>query len=96
MTALKDVLSLDDFEIAAQRHLPPPVFAYVHGGVEDNLSRADNRAAFAYAEVQSPTARKAQVAAGSDDTLTLWVNGKEVFHHDTARSSGCRTRHMVS
>ena len=47
MTSLKDVLSLDDFEIAAQRHLPPPVFAYVHGGVEDNLSRADNRAAFA-------------------------------------------------
>ena len=43
---LKPILSLDDFETAARRHLPKPVFAYVNGGVEDNLSRSDNRAAF--------------------------------------------------
>ncbi len=43
---LRDILSLDDFEIAAQRHLPRPIFAYVSGGVEDNVAREDNRAAF--------------------------------------------------
>ena len=39
-------LSLDDFEIAAKRFLPPAIYAYVSGGVEENLSRDDNRAAF--------------------------------------------------
>ena len=44
--ALDRILSLDDFEHAARRHLPRPVFAYVSGGVEDNASLSDNRAAF--------------------------------------------------
>jgi len=39
-------LSLDDFERAARRHLPRPVFAYVAGSVEEYLSFRDNRAAF--------------------------------------------------
>ncbi len=43
---LRDILSLDDFERAARRHLPRPVFAYLEGGVEDNAAREDNRAAF--------------------------------------------------
>src|SRR5205085_527168 len=43
---LAKILSLDDFEHAARRHLPRPVFEYVSGGVEDNASRRDNRAAF--------------------------------------------------
>lgn len=43
---LRDILCLDDFEEAARRHLPRPVFAYVSGGVEDNVAREDNRAAF--------------------------------------------------
>ncbi|MCG2591454.1 alpha-hydroxy-acid oxidizing protein [Ramlibacter sp. XY19] len=43
------VLSLDDFEVAARRHLPRPVFAYVSGGVERNQSlRANARAFEAY------------------------------------------------
>lgn len=41
--------------------------------------RGDNRAAFGYAEVRSPTARRAEVAVGSDDTLTVWLNGRQVF-----------------
>ncbi len=40
------MLALDDFERAARRHLPPPVFAYVSGAVETNASLRDNRAAF--------------------------------------------------
>lgn len=43
---LRDILSLDDFEAAARRHLPRPLFAYLSGGVEDNVSREDNRAVF--------------------------------------------------
>src|SRR5258708_18793356 len=43
---LRSILSLDDFEHAARRHLPPPVFAYVSGGVETNAALRDNRAAF--------------------------------------------------
>ena len=43
---LRRILSLDDFEHAARRHLPRPVFAYVSGGVEDNASLRDNRAVF--------------------------------------------------
>ena len=43
---LDRILSLDDFERAARRHLPRPVFAYVSESVEDNLAFHDNRAAF--------------------------------------------------
>ena len=46
MSRLDPILSLDDFEHAARKHLPRPVFAYVHGGVEDNAALRDNRAAF--------------------------------------------------
>lgn len=46
MSKLRDLLRLDDFEPAARRHLPRPLFSYVSGGVEDNVSRRDNRAAF--------------------------------------------------
>jgi L-lactate dehydrogenase (cytochrome) len=44
---LQDVLSLDDFESAARRHLPRPIFGYVAGAVETDWSLHDNRAAFA-------------------------------------------------
>ena len=44
---LQDVLSLDDFESAARRHLPRPIFGYVAGAVETDWSLNDNRAAFA-------------------------------------------------
>jgi L-lactate dehydrogenase (cytochrome) len=43
---LRGILRLDDFEPAARSHLPRPLFSYVSGGVEDNFSRSDNRAAF--------------------------------------------------
>ena len=44
---LSRILSLDDLEVAARRHLPRPLFAYVSGGVETNASVRDNRNAFA-------------------------------------------------
>ena len=44
--SLGGILSLDDFENAARRRLPRPIFQYVAGGVEDNVTMRDNRAAF--------------------------------------------------
>jgi L-lactate dehydrogenase (cytochrome) len=43
---LSRILCLDDFEAEARRHLPRPVFEYVAGGVEDNVTREANREAF--------------------------------------------------
>ncbi|WP_029686068.1 alpha-hydroxy acid oxidase [Tatumella saanichensis] len=40
-------LCLDDYQRPAKRKLPGPLYAYVSGGVEDNISLHDNRAAFA-------------------------------------------------
>ena len=43
---LRRMLSLDDFEHAARRFLPAPIFAYVSGGCETNRSLRANRSAF--------------------------------------------------
>ncbi|GAB3767062.1 alpha-hydroxy acid oxidase [Ramlibacter monticola] len=47
---LGHLLSLDDFEEAARRHLPRPVFAYISGAVERNQSLAANRDSYAQYE----------------------------------------------
>ncbi|WP_240911424.1 PVC-type heme-binding CxxCH protein [Paludisphaera soli] len=47
-----------------------------------NLERivgGGDRSAFAVAEVESPTDRVASFAVGSDDTLTVWVDGEQVY-----------------
>lgn len=43
---LRGVLALDDFEEAARRFLPHPIYAYVSGGCETNRSLRGNREAF--------------------------------------------------
>lgn len=43
---LRRMLSLQDFEAAARRRLPRPIFGYVAGAAEDNASLHDNRAVF--------------------------------------------------
>ena len=43
---LRRLLSLEDFEAAARRHLPRPIFGYVCGAAEDNRSLKENRACF--------------------------------------------------
>lgn len=44
---MAQLLNLDDFEAAARKRLPRPIFAYYSGGAETNASFADNRRAFA-------------------------------------------------
>lgn len=43
---LQRILSLDDFEAAARQHLPRPLFGYIAGAAEDNVSLKANRSAF--------------------------------------------------
>jgi L-lactate dehydrogenase (cytochrome) len=43
---LRGLLCLDDFEPAARRHLPRPIFGYVAGGCEDDVALQGNRSAF--------------------------------------------------
>lgn len=40
------IYALEDFEPAARRHLPSPIFGYVSGAAETNASSEDNRRAF--------------------------------------------------
>ena len=47
-----------------------------------NLGRIyseDELAAFGYAEIQEPAPADGRMAVGSDDTLTVWLNGKQVY-----------------
>lgn len=44
--SLRPILSLGDLEPAARSRLPRPVFGYLSGGVEDNVSLDANLAAF--------------------------------------------------
>ncbi|SDG48195.1 FMN-dependent dehydrogenase [Celeribacter baekdonensis] len=39
------LLTLNDFEHAARRHLPRPLFGYIAGAAETGAAEADNRAA---------------------------------------------------
>jgi L-lactate dehydrogenase (cytochrome) len=43
---LRRILSLDDFEPAAKRHLPRPLFGYVAGGVENDRAYGNNARIF--------------------------------------------------
>ncbi len=43
---LQHILSLEDFEPAARRHLPRPIFGFVSGAAETNATLRDNRDAF--------------------------------------------------
>lgn len=44
--SLRKIFSLADFEVAARRYLPRPLFGYVSGAAEDGMSAAANRTAF--------------------------------------------------
>ncbi len=66
---LRPILSLEDFEPAARRLLPRPVFGYVAGGCETDASLVGNRSAFAdYGFVP----RVLQGVAGRSQATTLW------------------------
>jgi putative membrane-bound dehydrogenase-like protein len=57
------------------------------GGVDLNrlISSADDVAALAYVEIEREADQKAAMAVGSDDTLTVWLNGKQVYDFQDRR-----------
>ena len=46
MSRLSRILNLDDFETAARRYLPHPIFTYIVEAAETRATLAANRAAF--------------------------------------------------
>ena len=57
-------------------------------GVVNNLSifhRNDHVCAYLYREIDAPAAMRLPVDMGSDDTLTVWLNGEKVFAKKVAR-----------
>ena len=44
--ALRKIWSLDDFQVAAKKHLPLPIYAYYASAVEDQITLNANRSAF--------------------------------------------------
>lgn len=49
------------------------------------FSGEDRQSAFGYAEIQSKTARQARLSIGSDDTLTIWLNGRLLYDYQGMR-----------
>jgi putative membrane-bound dehydrogenase-like protein len=45
----------------------------------------DQRVAYGYAEYRSFDARRAEMVVGSDDTLTVWLNGRKVYDFESDR-----------
>ena len=44
------------------------------------FSPTDDVVVYGYTEIEAATARDAELLVGSDDTMTIWLNGKKVFH----------------
>ena len=57
-----------------------------HVDLESHFGGGSNCAAFAAAEIWAADARIASFTVGSDDTLTVWLNGKAVYDFQGNRS----------
>ncbi len=74
---LQHILNLDDFEEAARRHLPAPIFAYVSGGVERNHSLRANLRAFE--DYEFVTRVMVDTSKRSADTMLLGTRWSAPF-----------------
>lgn len=74
---LQSILSLDDFEVAARAHLPRPLFGYIAGAAEDNVSLLGNRQAFD--QYRFFTRVMVDVAQRSQSTTVLGQNFASPF-----------------
>src|SRR5262245_6992142 len=52
--------------------------------LEAQGAAGDNVVAYAWTEFQSPSAQKAVLAVGHDDSVAAWLNGQEVYRNDAA------------
>jgi putative heme-binding domain-containing protein len=63
----------------------PPVDATGMVNLGTLYSTDADLAAFGVASVESPEERSAQLVVGSDDTLSIWLNGRRVYDFDRRR-----------
>jgi putative heme-binding domain-containing protein len=65
----------------------PAQLADVKGQVDlgQIYSHDDDLAAYGYAQITTPAGRTAQMVVGSDDTLAVWLNGKQVYDFNDRR-----------
>ncbi|HZF00162.1 MAG TPA: HEAT repeat domain-containing protein [Planctomycetota bacterium] len=47
--------------------------------LRNQMTIADDATAYAVTELESPAERAVQFVAGSDDTMTVWLNGQKIF-----------------
>jgi putative heme-binding domain-containing protein len=47
--------------------------------LRNQMTILDDSTAYAVTELESPTERAVEFVAGSDDTLTVWLNGQKIF-----------------
>ncbi len=52
------------------------------------VAPAENVCAYAYAEIVADSGRDAKLRLGSDDTLTVWLNGTKVYEFNESRGWG--------
>ncbi len=67
---------------------PARAALFSHGKVNlaSRFSPTENAVAYAHAEIESATARSAELLLGSDDTLAVWLNGKKAFDFNGSRA----------
>ncbi len=64
----------------------PAIDARGHVDLERLYGGDADFAAYGYAELTSDAEREARFVVGSDDTLTVWVNGREAYKFDDHRA----------
>jgi len=75
---------LDGTEVAWTDASAEPVNGFID--LEKAVARRSNAVVFAWCEIASTREREAEMSAGSDDTLCVWVNGELVHDFDGNRS----------
>lgn len=62
---------------------------FVDGKVHDlnRYKTSDNRACYLYRRLDSATGERARVSLGSDDQITVWLNGTKVFYNPAYRGA---------
>ncbi len=64
----------------------PPIDAQGIVDLGSIYSQVNDLCAFASTEIMAPVAGPTRLAVGSDDTLAIWINGKQVYKYDGSRS----------
>ncbi len=59
---------------------------YKDGAVQTIKTR-DNAATYLYRTIESPSRREVDLSLGSDDTISVWINGRRMLHNESYRGA---------